>query len=473
MLNWNLRSNKSAITVLVLLLVIATITMPVQIRPAAYNQRESSENGGTVSNNKKSSQNSDSLNPLTGFLEDVGPEEKTAEEDSAPGSGNTNKNNRLSNHPVENHILSIYVVFHRTLDQTLFSDLQLPDAIPDQGSAPSFDKIKSGSILDVVLGGNKGVTFFATNPDIPKDVNHTNPLFMHRIVEEWDTPGWKSVTKDTFGSAFNEFGAMSSIYHSDYTYKNWSPQDGDQVVPLFSTARAQRNIHLVRGADDAFIGILQYDMRLNDKVMRKLRNKIRKTRISFNSLRNRDLKEKMVNRGSTSARARWNQQARAIKMSKLHNSQVLDQQQQPTSNGGGGLFDIEVRPEAPPNSKCCIFYSIAYPMRELIDPEDPFTQKLLTLYNMHFFTKYTYSDLSRFAILDAFVIPFSEFNRLVPYLENVMRNGVRDGALTSKEARSKSLRQLEQALAFFLGMLGKKGYQYVMVGLRHEPVDKN
>jgi hypothetical protein len=54
-----------------------------------------------------------------------------------------------------------------------------------------------------------------------------------------------------------------------------------------------------------------------------------------------------------------------------------------------------------------------------------------------------------------------------------MRNGVRDGALGNKEARTKALKQLEQALALYLGFMGKEGFEYVMMPLRHEPVNRN
>lgn len=491
MSNLDIRSSKSVIVILTILLFLAAVMMPVQIRPAAYNQRDPSLTSSTNQHHLKYHQqhnnnNNADLPHSNFFLED----DDYSEVD------------HMKSKDPETFLLSIYVVFHRMLDESLFSELALPDAVPDteETSQLAPGKIKTGSILDVVLGGNKGVTFFATNKDIPKELNQSNPLFKNRVVEEWDTEGFQKHTGQQFGSAFNEFGAMTSIYYSGYTYRDWTPQTTYKSVELFASKARKKKVVLRKGAEDAFIGVLQYDMRLNDKVIRMLKQKIHKTRMSvyskdMNSFSAGGTGGLGVNNKGLGAHSRWmrrggaaaavaagdkntdpeyhvQKHSRAVKYSKMHQQQ---QQQSPVDEAAA-TADITTSSSSSSvqkNSKCCVFYSIAYPMQSLIQRDDPFTKKLLDLYNLHFYKQYTYDDLTKFAILDAFVIPFSEFNKFVPFAENLMRNGVKDGALTSKEARAKALKQLEQALALFLGFMGKEGYQYVMMPLRHEPINRN
>ena len=439
-------SSRGAIALLVMLLLVAVVMTPVQIRPAAYNMRDPPLLPAHL--HAKGANQHDIDHHMSNILGD------DDANDNADAAGATDP--PTSNGQTD-YILNIYVVFHKTLDPALFEGLRLPNALPDAGKSAA-GGARSGSMLDVVLGGNGDVTFFATNKAEPKEFNATHPLFLHRTVNEWDTDGYALMTESQYGAAFNEFGAMASIYYSDYTYRKWEHQTEFRTLDFLDGARHHRRITLKNGLHDAFVGILQFDMRLNDRVLRMIRRRIARTRKPAEDVP--DIGQQRWARNalfSGHSGIRVQEQSRAVRLSRMHQVNAKREREE---------LDRETKRRS---SKCCVFYSVTYPMRYLIKPDDDFTAKLLKLYNMHFFTTFTYADLKPFAILDAFVIPFAAYNRMLPFLENVMRNGVRAGALTSKEARATVLKQLEQALALFLGLMGADGgYDYVMMPLRHE-----
>jgi hypothetical protein len=466
--------SRGAIALLTVLLLVAAVMMPVQIRPAAYNQREplaaaprhqrGGNGGGGGAGHFDRSSVLDDDDDAPGATDDPAAE-------ASPFGPNATSSR-------EDYLLNLYVVFHRRLDTTLFDNLRLPDAVPEaaggggaagggaavpavERSGGGGSRLARGSLMDVVLGGNKDVTFFATNPDVDKEVNASDPLVRFRMVNEWETTGFQHVTGAQYGSSLNEFGAMASIFYSVYTYKNTAPQLEMTTFDFADSSGRRRRIVLRNGMDDAFIGILQYDMRLTDRVIGLIRRKIRTTRRPAQYVAPEPPPDPMM-RGRT-GRIASSGHARALRLSPMHRGAVADAAAAAVRGGAAAAA------AAAPGSKCCVFYAVQMPMSYVLRRNDPATRKLITLYNMHFFKQYTYDDLARIAVIDAFVMPFSEFNKLVPFLENIMRNGVRAGAMVNATARAAALRELEQALALFIGFLGREGFEYVATPLRHEP----
>lgn len=432
-------SSRAAIAILSVLLIVALVTMPISIRPAAYNQHEAQSPATARRPGSADDQ---------GLLGTADDDDDRSSASDAVGSNNGGK------FKLNTFVLSLYVVFHKSLDDSLFEDLKIPNALPE---APRVNMHNSGeakdagSILDVVLTGNGDVTFFETNKaQERKDYNDSNPLFHNRLVKEWETHGWRKT--EEYGNVLNEYGAMASIYYSHYTYSSWKNPTDTKSINVRDSLGNPKLFRLQRGLDDCFIGILHADMRLTTRVIQMLRRRIERTRDWSDYVAGARLQEQQQQREreQLGGSIRIAAQERAVRLSRLHQTKKRRGANEP---------------------KCCVFYAIQYPMQYLLKRDAPSTQKLMRLYNAHFQTKYTYDDLARFAILDAFIIPFTEYNKLVPFLENLMRNYVSTGVLKqSKESRKEALHELEQAQALFLGLMGRDGgYQYVMVPLRHEP----
>jgi hypothetical protein len=427
----SLRS-RSAIAVLTCLLLLAVVMMPVQIRPAAYNQRDPA-----AVQARRPGDGADAAGRGGGVLDDG--DDATGVAGTRPGA---DRGDMDEDDPT--YLLNLYVVFHRTLDASLFSDLRVAAARPDGASG-----LNVGSLSDVVLGGNNGVTFVACNKDIPKSYNASLPLFKHRVVNEWETKGFTQYTGAQYGSVFNEFGAMASIFHSGWTYRSLVPALDMQIFNVRDERDRTLRAVLRNGLDDAFVAVLQFDMRLTDRVVAALRRRIRATRLPSQFVPPPDPVNVM-------ARGRDARVSRAVKLSRMH---------------AGAVAEAPAPRGAVP--KCCVFYAVNQPMAYVLKRNDRTTKKLLALYNSHFLTTYSYDDLAPMAIIDAFVIPFFEFNRLVPFLELLMRAAVAAGAQYNSTARAAALRELEQALALYLGLMGRDAaFRYVMVPLRHEPASR-
>jgi hypothetical protein len=314
--------------------------------------------------------------------------------------------------------LMLFVVFHRLLHDDLYSDLSVPHA--------QLDVTKSSGENASTLLLNRGVTFVATNPSIPKTINGNNPLYRNRIVNEWETPGYDAC----FGSMFNEFGAMNSIYCSDWTLA------GAHACHPGEGPRSDEGASDV--LDTSFVGVLQYDMRIDTTTLSLIRRRIlnfRKRRLD-KRWGGRAMRLKRQQAALGGADNNNNGAAAGALEVRPHGPQAA------SANSAGGIIraaneDLGIRLSPKHRilakqksidaamaaqaglTRCCIFYAVTHPTKFLL--AGPVGKSLLAEYNRFYGTAKTLNDASPIGVLDGFVLPYSDFNSLMEFLRVVIR----------------------------------------------------
>jgi hypothetical protein len=409
-----MQGHRTAALMVTFLLSLTMILMPPQIRPAAYNQlppsiaRIVAERRGAASRD--------------GQLLDDSERDTTAEIPTE----------------LDASLLAVFVVFHRALHDQLYRGLRIPHADVDVTRA------RGENATTLLL--NHGITFVATNPAVKKTVNATNPLYDNRVVAEWETAGYDSCT----GARLNEYGAMGSIFASDWTLSKKSTGD-------ITAASAKRAAFLL---DVSFVGVFQYDMRIDVQLLDLLRRRIRRNR------RQRGAQAGVLQLQHAGGMRHVDH---SLRMSPRHR---LEQR---AKDPHGFVESADTR--------CCLFYSVSHPTPYLLG--NALGRQLLREYNSFFSVAHTMSSLHRVSVLDAFVMPYADFNAMMPFLLAVMRNLTRsaDGACAmAGEAQGTyeavvrggppppPLDVMERALALSLAVLD---IDFVPMPLKHEKMEEH
>jgi hypothetical protein len=277
--------------------------------------------------------------------------------------------------------LTLYIVFHKTLHGANYQGVRWGDIsfpAPVDGGSGSPTTLDTASVVSALTspGGLNRTTiiFVATNRKVKK--RYPAELVRGRLIKEWELPG-----HDTrIGSLMNEYGAMNSIFSSQLT------QHAGNIANVAGRGSNPRLIAADADGDGVqeWIGVLQYDMRIDQKLLQLIRRRIRsRTQAAVTSLTTTN------SRGELVARAPSNKAALV---------------------GGATVGHFRLH--------CCIFYGISYPTRYLL--HNALGKKLVDEYNGFFGSSFTLDDMPPVAILDAFVVPTIVFNHFAPFLESVM-----------------------------------------------------
>lgn len=291
--------------------------------------------------------------------------------------------------------LTLYVVFHKTLLSERYSGMDWKDiaypASNGQGQPTSLDTASIVSALATPGGMNRTtIIFVATNKNIRKRYNPD--LVRGRLINEWELPGYDT----RIGTAMNEYGAMNSIFSSQLTQHagNIANVAGRGLNPRLVAADADGD-----GVQE-WIGIFQYDMHIDKKLIQMIRRRIRsRTAAAVTTLKTLNSRG-----GEAIAAGRGHEAWRRKHHDRLH---------------------------------CCIFYGVSYPTKYLL--HNALGRKLLEDYNTFFVANYVLSDMPPVGILDAFVVPSIVFNHFAPFLESVMLRVIRSpGYYPPKPGRTTS-----------------------------------
>lgn len=278
--------------------------------------------------------------------------------------------------------LTIYIVFHKTLHRENYAGIRWNDiAFPlTSETADKTTTLNTASIVSALAspgGANRTtILFVATNKRLRK--TYPQELVRGRLINEWELPG-----HDTrIGSVMNEYGAMNSIFSSQLT------QHAGNIANVAGRGSNPRLIAADADGDGVqeWIGLFQYDMRIDQKLLQLIRRRIRsRTQAAITSLAVTNSRGELVARPATS-----------------------------TSHGGH--FRLH----------CCIFYGVSYPTRYLL--HNALGRALVDEYNNFYGSSFTLDDMPPVAILDAFVVPTIVFNHFAPFLESVMLRVIRNPA---------------------------------------------
>ncbi|CUI14706.1 membrane-associated protein, putative [Bodo saltans] len=282
--------------------------------------------------------------------------------------------------------LTLYIVFHKTLfrenyEGVRWADIAFPAPLDSSSNPTTLDTASVVSALTSPGGANRTtILFVATNKKVKK--RFPADLVRGRMINEWELPG-----HDTrIGSVMNEYGAMNSIFSSQLT------QHAGNIANVAGRGSNPRLIAADADGDGVqeWIGVFQYDMRIDQKLLQLIRRRIRsRTQAAVTSLATTNSRGELVARAPSSKAAL-------------------------VSGTNGGHFRLH----------CCIFYGVSYPTRYLL--HNPLGKLLVEEYNSFFGGSFTLDDMPPVAILDAFVVPTIVFNHFAPFLESVMLRVIRN-----------------------------------------------
>jgi hypothetical protein len=312
--------------------------------------------------------------------------------------------------------LTLFIVFHRQLLPKMYEGLkwdELETARTPNGVAQTTKEI--AVFLAVSEDKNRTtVVFVAANERIEKSYDY--PFLGGRLMKEWEMPGYDS----RIGHTMNEFGAMNSIFRSNLT------QHAGQIANVAGRDSTKDLVAADADGDGVqeWIGVFQYDMKLDSGLIRGIRRRI------------------------------------------VKRSAVPEQYQD-------AYYGRKHRQKGAP-LHCCIFYGISYPTQYALF--NGLGRRLLHEYNAFFRTAFTLQSLPSVAIMDAFVVPSIVFNHFAPFLQDVMYRLV--GNRTAYPAprpseghdAASSEEVMEAALALALGL--ETRFVQVHLPLRHRTFDK-
>lgn len=268
--------------------------------------------------------------------------------------------------------LTIYIIFHKVLHDKNYASIQwsgiaLPIQADNSANPTTLTTASVVAALSSSGGANRTtIVFVSTNKKLKK--RYSPDLVRGRLINEWELPGYDT----RIGALMNEYGAMNSIFSSQLT------QHAGNIANVAGRGTNPRLIAADADGDGVqeWIGVFQYDMRIDQKLLQLIRRRIRsKTAAAITTLSTTN------NRGEP---------RRASTHLRLH---------------------------------CCIFYGVSYPTRYLL--HNALGRKLVEEYNSFFGTTRTLADMPTVAILDAFVVPTIVFNHFAPFLESVMLRVIR------------------------------------------------
>lgn len=168
--------------------------------------------------------------------------------------------------------LTLFVVFHKVLPVKHFDGIAWPQIAwigPKKHARPAGEPNEDTMPTDeaVTILKNReclnrtSVIFIATNKEI-EHKKYDAAMVQNRLLLEWEMPGFDPTT---IQSSMNEYGAMSSVFRSKVTQNAGKYNaSGHELI----TADADGD-----GVQE-WIGFFQYDMRLDQKLLNKIRRRI-------------------------------------------------------------------------------------------------------------------------------------------------------------------------------------------------------
>ena len=294
----------------------------------------------------------------------------------------------------------------------------------------------------------------------PVDFQHTTFL-SGRVLREWEMPGYFAKGTSAAASLLNssarethhqqvtamessnqihhhleEFGAMTTLYHSGLTLMHSSLPTDSTVAAGVNGSKAPRRLAADADGDGVqeWMGVFHNDMRLDVRLIQLIRRRIRQGTARFLGL----------NASSVSDAPRSNPNNGGRKAKIMFGGRVV-QRAPPESTDQAFLGELSHR-SLPKGHHCCVFYSGAYPAvflfknalgyvllehfnsfftRMAVDPDRPTVNTHQNITFERLCAKpYTDANGVRHnndAILEAFVIPNALFNgRVYPFLEHAI-----------------------------------------------------